>query len=194
MSEYKMSHTGAELDEAISKVLNGYILPIGSTEITENGEYDIAAFIKAIVNVPKGVYPIGNLTDALIVRSSGPNGHNAEIPAGYYVDSTFNISEWKSGNITGSGTAGGSFTIPYSSIGFIPTVAAVLFNSTNFTTNMVLGAFSWGTDGKTIYRTSSGNGNAVTCKATINSNGVTFSAPASSIKFQSYSYRWFAVR
>ena len=36
MSEYYMSHTGEELDEAINKVKNGYILPSETINISEN--------------------------------------------------------------------------------------------------------------------------------------------------------------
>lgn len=51
MSEYNMSHTGSELDEAIAKVLNGYILPSDSLSITENGTFDVTKFKNAVVNV-----------------------------------------------------------------------------------------------------------------------------------------------
>lgn len=36
MSEYIMSHTGKELDDAINKVRDGYILPSETVNITEN--------------------------------------------------------------------------------------------------------------------------------------------------------------
>lgn len=52
MSEYNMSHTGAQLDEAIDKVKNGYILPEESINISANGEYDVTEFAKAVVSVP----------------------------------------------------------------------------------------------------------------------------------------------
>ena len=52
MSEYNMSHTGAELDDAINKVQSGYLLPIGSVSIAENGTHDVSEFAQAVVNVP----------------------------------------------------------------------------------------------------------------------------------------------
>lgn len=53
MSEYNMSHTGAELDDAINKVRSGYILPSGnSPTITTNGTHNVKNYENAVVNVP----------------------------------------------------------------------------------------------------------------------------------------------
>lgn len=52
MSEYNMTHTGRELDDAINKVNEGYINPEGETDITENGTHDVRNFAIAKVNVP----------------------------------------------------------------------------------------------------------------------------------------------
>ncbi len=51
MSEYNMSHTGAELDSAINKVNSGYILPSGNKSITANGTHDVKNYEKAVVNI-----------------------------------------------------------------------------------------------------------------------------------------------
>lgn len=52
MSEYNMTHTGQELDAAIAKVQNGYILPSGTKNITTNGTHDVKNAKTANVNVP----------------------------------------------------------------------------------------------------------------------------------------------
>lgn len=202
MSEYIMSHTGAQLDEAISKVLDGYVLPSEIINIVSNvSDMDITNGKTLNVNVPPSIpsgfiKPTGNLTDALITRSSSGNGHSATIPMGYYVDSDITISEWKSGQISGSGSAGGSFTIPYSSIGFIPSVALLIYNNASFTTNMVWAYFALrGGGARSLYVKGSLNTHSAgTTNATFDSNGVTFPAPASSIKYHSNNYRWCALR
>lgn len=53
MSEYNLSHTGKELDDAISKVKSGYILPSETVNITENvTDMDITNGKLLNVNVP----------------------------------------------------------------------------------------------------------------------------------------------
>lgn len=55
MSEYVMNHTGEQLDEAIDKVLNGYIKPEGTINITEkdnNTEVDVTKYALAKVQIP----------------------------------------------------------------------------------------------------------------------------------------------
>ena len=177
-------------------ISDGYIKPSGSVNINSNGTHNVRAYENAVVSVPTGVFPTGNLTDALITRSSSGNGHSATIPMGYYVDSDITISEWKSGQISGSGSAGGSFTIPYSSIGFIPSVALLIYNNASFTTNMVWAYFALRSGGaRSLYVKGSLNTHSAgTTDATFDSNGVTFPAPTSSIKYHSNNYRWCALR
>lgn len=52
MSEYIMAHTGEELDEAIAKVNNGYILPEGTKNIKTNGVHNVAQYNEVNVDVP----------------------------------------------------------------------------------------------------------------------------------------------
>ena len=55
MSEYIMNHTGEQLDEAIGKVLNGYIYPTETITITEkdnNTEVDVTKCALAKVQIP----------------------------------------------------------------------------------------------------------------------------------------------
>ena len=40
MSEYNMTHTGKELDDAIAKVHSGYVFPNQAATVTKNGIYD----------------------------------------------------------------------------------------------------------------------------------------------------------
>lgn len=58
MSEYNMTHTGKELDDAIAKVQSGYVFPDQSATVTKNGIYDTIGEIpvklidEITVNVP----------------------------------------------------------------------------------------------------------------------------------------------
>ena len=55
MSEYYMSHTGAELDDAINKVRTGYVFPSETIDITANiSGRDITNGKILNVNVPQG--------------------------------------------------------------------------------------------------------------------------------------------
>ncbi len=51
MSEYNMTHTGRELDDAINKVKSGYIKPSGNINITTNGTHNVRQYENAVVNV-----------------------------------------------------------------------------------------------------------------------------------------------
>lgn len=202
MSEYYMTHTGKELDDAINKVKSGYIKPSGSKNITANGTHDVKAYENAIVNVPAGIIPIGNLTDALITRSSTNSEHSADIPTGYYVNSGFRISDWKSGVLSGSGVTGQAYVIPYSSIGFIPRWIAIILNSgVEMSANTVIAIAATSSAGRCNYlgakaalSSTFNYGTTNDYSATMNSNGVTCPTPTSSVKFMGQSYRWIAVR
>ncbi len=63
MSEYNMSHTGRELDDAINKVKSGYILPSGDSDtITENGTHPVRQYENAVVDVPNYEMASGSVT------------------------------------------------------------------------------------------------------------------------------------
>jgi hypothetical protein len=203
MSEYYLGFTGAQLDDAINKVRSGYLLPSGNSPvITTNGTHNVKNYENAVVNVPVGITPIGNLTDSLIVRNSSAEqsnaSHIATIPAGYYVNSDIVISDWKTGTITGNGTTGGTFKVPYSSIGFIPKwVALIATSSSAKAANSVICFFSSPTSSRYWYfgsSTTSVNTGHDTVYAKMDSTGITFPAISSSTKYAACTYRWFALR
>ena len=61
MREYYLLHSGAQLDDAIRKVKNGYILPSGEIPIDTNGTFDVSVFSTAKVNVPGIKYASGTV-------------------------------------------------------------------------------------------------------------------------------------
>lgn len=157
--------------------------------------------IEASGEIPEGyIKPIGNLTDDLIVRKTSGAYHEATIPAGYYVNEDIVIHEWTSGQLTGNNTAGGTYVVPYSTIGFTPKYCALIANSESAkNANMVLAVFGNSSGGRSIY---TGNKaslsttyaiNTGTHTPTCNSNGITFPS-ISSTKYGNFNYRWFALR
>lgn len=158
-------------------------------------------------SIPDGyIKPTGNLTDALISRASNidSGGHKATIPAGYYVNSALTISEWKSGIINGNGSSGGTYNVPYSSVGFTPVYALLiaLGISNDNAANTVIAAYGNNASAYSAMYVYAGakaslsksypiNGTYNT--VTFNSSGITF-AGLSGVKYGSFSYRWFALR
>lgn len=207
MSEYIMNHTGDQLDQAIDNVLNGYIKPEGTLNITQNIDesdpLDISIYkwLTANIEIPEGyIKPIGNLTDSLINRKTSGAYHEATIPAGYYVNEDIVIHEWNSGQLTGNNTAGGAYVVPYSTIGFTPKYCALIANSDKAkNANMVLAVFGNSSAGRSIYTGSKASlsttyaintgGHTPVC----DSNGITFPS-ISSTKYGNFNYRWFALR
>lgn len=110
MSEYYMSHSGSQLDEAISKVKNGYILPSGQLEITSNGTFDVKTFEHASVDVdgqyyatsfnpsediPTATFNVGFEPKLFLIASVNSFVNNSSV---YYI-SVF----WHCADLTGSG-------------------------------------------------------------------------------------------
>jgi hypothetical protein len=160
----------------------------------------IEAIDKLSGDIPEGyIKPLGILTDSLITRSSNNNGHKATIPEGYYTESGFTISEWKSGQETGLNSNGSAFTID--GLGFKPRWVVVFINSNTIAANTVMAFFSTGSASRYIYKgskaTISDTYTIVTDinkHATINSDGFSFPAPSSSVKYSNVNYRWYAMR
>lgn len=157
--------------------------------------------IEASGEIPEGyIKPTGNLTDSLINRKTTGAYHEATIPAGYYVNENIVIHEWNSGQLTGNNSAGGTFTVPYSTIGFTPKYAALIVNSDSAkNANMVLAVFGNSSGGRSVYTGSKASLsttyaiNTGSHKPTCDSNGITFPS-ISSTKYGNFNYRWFALR
>lgn len=285
MSEYIMNHTGGQLDEAIDKVLNEYIKPEGTLNITEkdnNTEVDVTRYALAKVQIPiptfkttdisiepqegdpirrtaleegcngfsevvvspisstyvgsgvptkgaetftpkkdvqqvipKGRFLTGdqiidkipdnyiipiNLTADLLTRTDYDVASAITIPAGYFTNEAITISEWATGQMGGSGTAGDTYKVPISSIGFTPKYGALITNSDNAkAANVVLAVFGNDNAGRSIY---TGSKASLSTTYTINtgahkpicdSSGITFPS-ISSTKYITSNYRWFAFR
>lgn len=173
----------------------GSIVPSGdSPPITSNGTFNVRQYENAVVDVPTGVFPIGNLSDEVIIRASGNSTHKATIPAGYYVENDLILSEWKTGQVTANGTKGAALTVPYSAIGFVPKVGFVILNAGSVSTNAMLCFMTIPAGSRYLYRTSSGVTSAGSLNATFDTNGMSFPAANSSSAYTVNQYRWFALR
>lgn len=185
----------ADIDKIKWEIPDGYIKPTETINITENvSNRDITNGKTLNVNVPTGVFPIGNLSDEVIIRESGNATHKATIPAGYYVANDLILSEWKTGQVTANGTKGAALTVPYSAIGFVPKVGFVILNAGSVSTNAMLCFMTIPAGSRYIYRTSSGVTSAGSLNATFNTNGMSFPAANSSSAYTVNQYRWFALR
>lgn len=86
MSEYVMNHTGKQLDEAIDKVLNGYIKPENTIDITEednNTEVDVTKYALAKVQISPTY--IGSEVPTKGAQTFTPGVSQQKIPAGVYL-------------------------------------------------------------------------------------------------------------
>lgn len=159
MSEYNMTHTGKELDDAINKVKSGYIKPSGSKNISANGTHDVKQYENVVVNVP--------------------------------------ISKLSYGALTGSGKAGDTFTVPYSSIGFIPKRAVLIAASSSAKVANGVICFHTGETSSRYWHFGSSTSDVTSghddVLATFSSNGITFPAISSAGKYAAVNYIWFAM-
>lgn len=186
--------------QTINPIPDNYIIPSGSMTITSNGEVDVTTLAKVVVNIATGIIPIGDLTADLVTRPTGAGGGTITIPAGYYVKNELTISNWRSGQMSGNGTSGGTFHVPYSTIGFVPTYAALIANGDGVkAANTIIAVFGDNGSGRAINTGSKASLSTTYAletsgpKVTLNSNGITF--PAISGKaYGKFNYRWFALR
>ena len=79
MSEYNMTHTGKELDDAIAKVQSGYVFPDQAATVTKNGIYDkigeipvkLIDEIEVAVPVPDGYISLSDILTHTTQKDSG---------------------------------------------------------------------------------------------------------------------------
>lgn len=99
MSEYNMTHTGKELDDAIAKVQSGYVFPNQAATVTKNGIYDtigeipvkLIDEIEVAVPVPDG-YIIPSGTKNIVSNGT----HNVK----QYANAVVDVKHFASGNIS----------------------------------------------------------------------------------------------
>lgn len=195
--------TGADVDEAVQKFKDGWIekptkhLKVTQNILDEQNPQDILEYATLNVDVPTGIFPIGNLSDEVIIRASDNSTHKATIPAGYYVENDLILSEWKSGQVTANGTKGAALTVPYSAIGFVPKVGIVILNAASVATNAMLCFMTIPAGSRYIYRQNSSTSPVVSAgslNATFDTNGMSFPTANSSSAYTKNQYRWFALR
>lgn len=199
MAVNKVDFGGETLIDLTNDTITPDKLLSGETAHNAAGELIIGELI-ASGEIPEGyIKPLGILTDSTITRSSSNNGHKATIPEGYYAESGFTISEWKSGQETGSNSNGSAYTID--GLGFKPRWVVVFVNSGTIAANTVMAFFSTGSASRYIYKGSKASlsdtytiTTGTDKHATLNSDGFSLPAPSSSVKYSNVNYRWYAMR
>lgn len=99
MSEYNMTHTGKELDDAIAKVHSGYVFPNQAATVTKNGIYDTIGEIPVkLIDEIEVAVPV---PDGYIIPSGTKNiVSNGTHDVKQYANAVVDVKHFASGNIS----------------------------------------------------------------------------------------------